>query len=135
MGCAFQTPMPAVSLTTDRWDDAPLGQNEGDVLVEIPAGSRGVHIVWTGEFKGPATAALRIAMDSCRAVYRDNGATALNQDGAGLFVNSDSDSPVVILPVPVGAEYLHLKGIGTVYTTFYGGSYRRQSAYAGAAAL
>lgn len=112
MDCAFCTPMAAVTLTGARWDDAAVGQNAGTGKISIPAGSRHVHIV--------TAATLYIAMDEVANIYTDNGATARYNDGAPIYANADADSPVVVMPVPVNAAYLHLKGAGATSVTFYG---------------
>ncbi|MFA4944905.1 MAG: hypothetical protein WC789_09425 [Lentisphaeria bacterium] len=113
MGCAFCKPMAAVTLTGARWDDAPVGQDAGDNKISIPSGARSVHIV-------TAATALYVAMDTNANAYSANGATALNEDGAPVYANNDADSPVVFLPVPEIATYLHLKGAGATSVTFYG---------------
>ena len=112
-GCAFCTPMTGVTVATARWDDAAAGAATGLSKFAIPSGSKSVMLV-------SAAAALYVAMNRVEAVYDTDFVTALNKDGAPVYANNAADRPVVILPVPETALYLHMKGAGAVSVTFYG---------------
>ena len=112
-GCAFCTPMTGVTVATARWDDAAAGAATGLSKFAIPSGSKSVMLV-------SAAAALYVAMDRVAEVYASDFITASNADGAPIYANHNADSPVVILPVPETALYLHMKGAGAVSVTFYG---------------
>lgn len=128
MDGAHCTPQAALTTLNTRWDGAPFGQAEGTARIEIPPGSRSVHLVYAG-----VKTFLYVAMDSRPEVYSTPDDGVLNQDGAPIMPNADADSPVVMLPVPEGATYLHLRDTGgpggIVRVTFHGAPWAPQTTY------
>jgi len=117
VGCSFCKAVAPVVFTSDRWDDAAVAQPTGDSRIEIPSGAHSVHLVYVS-----AKNQLHVAMDGRAEVYSTPDDAALNEDGAPIYLNWFADYPVVVLPVPEGATYLHMRAGSTdeVYATFYG---------------